>query len=73
VGDSSWEITAMNLKMTGKILMFKSISMVSDEVFSDFRRVAENLPFAKGVELLKAEQEKLAHPGETSANGKIQP
>ncbi|HTS09404.1 MAG TPA: hypothetical protein VMP68_27825 [Candidatus Eisenbacteria bacterium] len=61
VGDGSWEITSMSLKMTGKILMFKSISMTSDENFADFQRVPDNLPFAKGVELLKSEQEKLAH------------
>jgi len=61
VGDGCWEITAMSLKMTGKILMIKSISMTSDEIFSDFQRVADNLPFAKGVELLKSEQEKVAH------------
>jgi hypothetical protein len=60
VGQGAWEITAMALKMTGKILMFKSISMNSNEVLSDFQRVPENLPFAKGVELLKAQREKLA-------------
>src|SRR5579862_6102868 len=61
VGQDAWEITAMALKMTGKILMFKSISINSDEVLSDFQRVPEDLPFAKGVELLKAEREKLAY------------
>ena len=71
VGDGAWEITSMSLKMTGKILLFKSISMISDEAFSDFQRVPSNLPFAKGVELLKAEQEKLARGTDTSANGKV--
>ena len=61
VGEGHWEVTAMSLRMTGKILVFKSIAMTSDEVFSDFHRVAENLSFAKGVDLLKSEQEKLAH------------
>jgi hypothetical protein len=61
VGDGAWEITAMNLNITGKILFFKSISMVSDEVFSGFQRVPDHLTFAQGVEMLKAEQEKLAH------------
>ncbi len=57
-GDGTWNITQMSLNIQGKILLFKSLSMVSDESFSDFRRVPENLPFAKGVELLKAEREK---------------
>jgi len=60
VGDGTWDITEMDLSMTGKILLFKNLSMISDEAFSDFRRVPDNLPFAKGVEMLKAEHEKLA-------------
>lgn len=61
VGDDAWEITLMDLKITGKILLLKSISMISDETFSDFQRVPQNLPFAQGVQLLRAEQQKLAH------------
>ena len=64
LGDGSWDITEMDLNITGKILLFKSISMVWDEVFSNFRRVPDNLTFAQGVDLLKTEQEKLAHSGE---------
>ena len=60
VGDGAWEITAMTLRMTGKILVFKSLSMIYDESFSEFRRVPSNLSFAGGVELLKAECEKSA-------------
>jgi len=58
LGDGTWDITDMNLDITGKILLFKSLSMVSDEVFSDFRRVPDNLTFAEGVKLLNAEREK---------------
>ena len=50
VGDGSWDITEMSLNITGKILLFKTLSMVSDEMFSDFRRVPDNLTFAQGVE-----------------------
>ena len=60
-GDGSWEITAMSLKITGKILLFKGISMISDETFVDFHPVPGDLTFSKGVELLRNEQEKLAH------------
>ena len=60
VGDGTWDITAMNLKITGKILFFKSISMISDETLSQFHSVPQDLTFAKGVDLLKNEQEKLA-------------
>ena len=61
VGEGCWELTSMSLRVTGKILVFKGISMITDEIFSDFQRVPGDLPFAKGVDLLKSEQEKLAH------------
>jgi hypothetical protein len=61
LGDGSWEITEMKLDIGGKILLFKSISMVSDEVFTDFRRVPDDLTFSQGVNLLMGEREKLAH------------
>lgn len=70
VGDNSWEITRMNLDITGKILLIKNLSMISDEVLSDFRRVPSDLTFAQGVQLLKAEQEKTAHAVPNSAGSR---
>jgi hypothetical protein len=67
VGDGDWEITAMNLQITGKILLFKGLSMISDEKLSDFHRVPDDLTFAKAVDILKTEQEKLAHNHEPEA------
>ena len=61
VGDGSWEITAMRLKMNGKILMFKGFSYLSDETFNNFQRVPTDLTFAKAVDLLKSEEQKIAH------------
>lgn len=61
LGDGEWGITEMKLEINGKILLFKSISMVSDDVLSDFKVVGKNLTFAQGVELLKTERERLAH------------
>ena len=61
VGDGSWEITAISLKITGKILMFKGLTIISDETFTDFQRVPADLTFAKGVDLLKSQEQKLAH------------
>lgn len=60
LGDEEWGITEVSLNVTGKLLLFKSLNMVSDEALSDFRPVPEHLTFAQGVELLKSEQEKLA-------------
>jgi len=69
LGDGTWDITAMHLRITGKILMIKSISMTSDETFSDFRRVPADLTFAKGVEILRNEEGKLAHNGGSGRGG----
>jgi len=60
LGDGSWGITEISLNITGKLLLFKGLNMVSDETLSDFRKMPEQLTFAQGVGMLKAEQEKLA-------------
>jgi hypothetical protein len=52
VGDGQWEITRMELSMTGKILLVKKLSIQSSDTFSDFRPVPSDLTFAQGVELL---------------------
>ncbi len=60
LGDGAWGVTEISLSVTGKILLFKSLNLVSDEVLSNFRKMPEDLTFAQGVEMLQAEQEKLA-------------
>jgi hypothetical protein len=69
VGDDSWEVSHMSLSFTGRILLFKVIAIKSEEMFSDFRRVPGDTTFAQGVEMLKAEEAKLAdsHKAETPA------
>lgn len=75
LGDGAWGITEMQLNMNGKILMFKGLNIVSEEVLSDFHQMPEKLTFAQGVDILKTEQEKLAHTnhhGETTEAKKDQ-
>lgn len=67
VGNEDWEITAMNLSMTGKILLFKSLNIQSDEVYSDFHAVAPDLSFAQGVELLRKQEATLAEKSPAQA------
>jgi hypothetical protein len=55
VGEHQWEVSHMQLSFTGKILLFKKLSIHSDDLFSDFHSVPGNLTFAQGVELLKKE------------------
>jgi len=59
-GDGSWDVSRMSLRFTGRILLFKSLAIKSDEVFSDFRPVPGDTTFAQGVQMLKAEEAKLA-------------
>ncbi len=73
VGDGTWEITEMSLSITGRILLFKSLSMVSDETLTDFRRVPGNLTFAQGVEMLKTEEAKQEHPAATTSQANKTP
>jgi hypothetical protein len=55
-----WEVTHMSLGFTGKELLFKSLNIRSDDVFSNFQLAPSNLTFAQGVELLKKQQAELA-------------
>jgi hypothetical protein len=59
VGGDHWEISHMSLDFTGRVLLFKSLKIKSNEIYSDFRP-APDLSFAQGVELLKKQQAELA-------------
>ncbi len=67
LGDGSWDISCMRLEFTGKILLFKSIAIKSEEIFSNFRRVSPATTFAQGVEMLREEQAKLTQAGSVTA------
>lgn len=54
--DTVWEISSMSVNFTGKILLFKSLSISSTETFSGFKRVPSDLTFAQALELLKKEE-----------------
>ncbi|MGH9642902.1 MAG: hypothetical protein ACRD3Q_10780 [Terriglobales bacterium] len=58
-----WEISSMTVNFTGKILLFKNLNIDSTEVYSNFKRVPEDLTFAQAVEHLKKEQATLAENG----------
>jgi hypothetical protein len=68
LGDGSWDITEMKLNITGKILVFKSISLISNEIFDEYRREPADLPFRQGVDLLNAAENDLAQDTRTGAS-----
>jgi hypothetical protein len=53
VGSGLWETTHMQLAFTGKALFFKAINIQSVEDSAHFRKLANDLTFAQGVDLLK--------------------
>jgi hypothetical protein len=53
VGDKHWQITLIDMAVTGKIFLFKNINVQSKETYSDFHPIASDLTFAQGVDLLK--------------------
>ncbi len=57
VDANDWEISTMSLKITGRILLVKSLNFESTEVFSGFRPVPSNLTFAEAVKMLEGEAE----------------
>ncbi len=67
LGDGSWQISSMRLEFTGKVLLFKSIAMKSEEVFGSFRRVPAGITFAEGVKMLEEEQAKPPASGAETA------
>jgi hypothetical protein len=60
IGDDVWDVTRMVLNFGGKIMMFKTLHIESNETYSDFRQVPKNLSFAEGVEMLKKQGPVLA-------------
>jgi hypothetical protein len=56
IGGGNWEVTQMDLALTGKALFFKTINFSSVNVFSDFRPAPSGLSVAEGIELLKKEE-----------------
>jgi hypothetical protein len=72
VGDNLWEISSMTLSFTGKIMLFKSLSISSTEIFSGFKQVPSDLTFAQALELLKKEESTVAaEAAENSAAGRL--
>jgi hypothetical protein len=68
VGNGSWEIARMSLAFNGKILLFKNLTIKSDEMFSNFRSVPDDITFAQGVQMLEAEEAKLAQTHTSELN-----
>lgn len=66
IAENRWEISRMSLEFTGKILLFKSLSIKSTDVYSDYKQVPADLTFAQAIELLKKEGATVAEKSTSS-------
>jgi len=55
VAPGHWEITALNVDMKGKALLFKTISVRETENHGDFHRVPDDLTLVEAADLLNRE------------------
>jgi len=70
IEDNGWEISMMALKFTGKILLFKNLSIDSTEVYSDFKAVSPNLTFAQALDLIKKQEASSDNPLVSKSTGR---
>jgi|SRR5580698_358211 hypothetical protein len=68
MGTACWQVTRMDLDLTGRILFFKKLVVKSTQTFSDFHEAPANLTFAQGVELLKKQVQELAENRPQASN-----
>jgi hypothetical protein len=57
VGDSHWEIVALDVKMSGHAVIFKSINVKQMQRLTDFRRVSDSLTISEAYKLLQKDEE----------------
>jgi hypothetical protein len=55
VAPGQWEMTALNVDMKGKALLFKTVGVQETESHSDFRRVPDDLTLAEAADLLNGQ------------------
>lgn len=70
ITDDNWAISRMELAITGKVLLFKSLNFKSTELYSDFRPVTPDMSFAQGLQLLKKYQATVAENQPHGESGK---
>jgi hypothetical protein len=63
LGDGNWALSHFMMRFTGKLLFFKNIDVNTTETSWDYHRVADDLPFAQGVDLLKKQEPLVAKNG----------
>jgi len=63
VGEGKWHETVETLEFTGRVLIFKSLTIWSTETMTNFRPVPSNLTTAQALQLLQNPDEVVAQSG----------
>jgi hypothetical protein len=73
VSDDHWEIVSLDVKMSGRAVIFKSINVKQKQRLTDFRRVSDNLTISVAYQLLQKDGEPVSaqnQPGAATPLGK---
>jgi hypothetical protein len=70
VASDTWIMSRISIRLSGKILLVKSIRYNQTESSTDFQKVPEDLTFEQGVALLKKQEEKLLAENRIASLGK---
>jgi hypothetical protein len=61
VGSNYWEVTSMNVRMTGKALFFKNIGVRTEEKYSDFHPAPDGITLQQAAELVRQQSTSAAN------------
>ena len=53
VGDDHWEIVSLDVRMSGRAVIFKTINVKQKQRFTNFRRVSDKLTISEAYQLLE--------------------
>jgi hypothetical protein len=67
VGDDHWEIVSLDVRMSGRAVIFKSINVKQKQRLTDFRRVSDNLTISEAYQLLQKDSEPVSAQNEPGA------
>jgi hypothetical protein len=53
VGDDHWEVVSLDVRMSGRAVIFKTINVKQKQRFTNFRRISDNLTISEAYQLLE--------------------
>jgi hypothetical protein len=62
VGPLEWKTALIDIQLSGRLVLFKTISKQEHETRSDFRGVPDNLSLSQGNELIRSQVEPISAP-----------